>query len=42
MCVGQGYPVPHTASSFSPQVKATRAAHGKKTFGPVQVDQLYG
>ncbi|KAJ2935375.1 hypothetical protein H1R20_g1720, partial [Candolleomyces eurysporus] len=23
-------------------VKATRAAHGKKAFGPVVVDQLYG
>jgi len=25
-----------------PQVKATRAQHGKKAFGPVIVDQLYG
>ena len=24
------------------QVKAIRAEHGKKTFGPVLVDQLYG
>ena len=24
------------------QVKAARAEHGKKTFGPVLVDQLYG
>ncbi len=36
--------------SFSPprqrltrtQVKAARAEHGKKSFGPVVVDQLYG
>lgn len=24
------------------QVKAVRAEHGKKSFGPVVVDQLYG
>jgi hypothetical protein len=38
---------PHSRVLWTPltrpvQVKAVRAEHGKKSFGPVIVDQLYG
>ena len=40
------YVVENVASKWLPlnvnQVKAIRAEHGKKSFGPVLVDQLYG